>query len=173
MRRKDREVVDNAKINQIIKNCQICRLGLNDNGRVYIVPLNFGYEELAPDTSQIELENSQAPKSAARKIFYFHGAKEGRKAELIKKTHYAAFELDTNYELKQGPLPCSFSAKFQSVIGEGEIDFVEDAEEKIHALNCIMKQAAGKAGWVFPKAMLNAVAVFKLEVKEIFAKENV
>lgn len=43
MRRRDREITDNEKIKEIIKACDCCRLGFNDNGKVYIVPLNFGF----------------------------------------------------------------------------------------------------------------------------------
>jgi len=46
MRRRDREITDNEKIKEIIKACDCCRLGLNDNGKVYIVPLNFGYSNI-------------------------------------------------------------------------------------------------------------------------------
>ena len=43
MRRKDREVTDEARIDEIISRCNCCRIGFNDSGEVYIVPLNFGY----------------------------------------------------------------------------------------------------------------------------------
>ena len=33
MRRRDREITDNQKIKEIIKACDCCRLGLNDNGK--------------------------------------------------------------------------------------------------------------------------------------------
>ncbi|MCH4266527.1 MAG: hypothetical protein LKF79_07785 [Solobacterium sp.] len=45
MRRKDREIIDAAAIDQIIRACRICRIGLNDHGSVYIVPLSFGYRQ--------------------------------------------------------------------------------------------------------------------------------
>ncbi len=31
MRRKEREVIDDTKIDEIIKNSRICRVGFNDN----------------------------------------------------------------------------------------------------------------------------------------------
>ena len=42
MRRKDREVTDLSEIIEILKNCDVCRLALNDDGFPYILPLNFG-----------------------------------------------------------------------------------------------------------------------------------
>ena len=177
MRRKDREVTDNTKINQIIKSCNYCRLGFNDNGRVYIVPMNFGYEELPVSNSksseQMIKNKTQASERSPIKVFYFHCAREGRKVRLIKETGYAAFELDCGYELLEGESPCTHSAKFQSVIGEGNIVVIENKAEKIHALNCIMKQAAGKSDFQFLDSMLNTVFVFKLEVTEISCKEHI
>ena len=78
MRRKEREVIDDVQIDGIIRKCKICRVGFYDNGEVYIVPLNFGFVH-----------------SGNKRIFYFHGAKEGRKFELIRHKPEVGFELDT------------------------------------------------------------------------------
>lgn len=155
MRRKDREVTDPGKIREIIANCHCCRLGFSDDGKVYIVPLNFGYEE----------------RDGAR-TFYFHGAAQGRKLDLIQRTHMAGFELDTNYKLNEAEVPCSYSARFQSVIGTGRVDLIEDMQEKLHALRQIMCHNTGRVDWEFPEASLSKIAVFKLEVQELSCKEH-
>ena len=48
MRRKDREVLEEVKIDEFIRNCDCCRIGFYDkeNDEVYIVPLNFGYSNI-------------------------------------------------------------------------------------------------------------------------------
>lgn len=153
MRRKDREVTNGAIIDEIISECYCCRLGLNDNGRAYIVPLNFGFKSD---------ENGR--------VFYFHSAKSGRKLELIQRNGRASFELDTGYKLKPGDTPCSCSAMFKSVMGEGSVFIVEDKDEKSCGLNSILKTAAGKEGCKFSDEMLNSVCVFKLEVENISCK---
>lgn len=155
MRRKDREVTDSIKINEIISGCHCCRLGFYDEGEVYIVPLNFGFTE----------ENG-------KRTFYFHGAKEGRKIDLISKTHSAGFELDTNYELHEGETACQYSAAFLSVIGTGHVEFVEAPAEKEAALQAIMFHNTGKNNWSFTEAMLNSVCIFKMEVEKISCKEH-
>ncbi|MEG2918230.1 MAG: pyridoxamine 5'-phosphate oxidase family protein [Clostridium sp.] len=155
MRRKDREITDKEKINEIIANCHCCRLGFYDDGEVYIVPLNFGYVE-----------------KDGKRIFYFHGAKEGRKIDLISKTHSAGFELDTNYNLNKGETACQYSAGFQSLIGTGHVTFVEEQVEKRAALQSIMLHNTRKDSWDFSDVMLNSVCVFKLEVKKISCKEH-
>lgn len=155
MRRKDREITEDDRIDGIIRNCHCCRLGLADEGGVYIVPMNFGYIS-----------------GGGRRLFYFHGAKEGRKIDLIRKSHEAGFELDTGYRLHEGETACSYSAAFQSVIGTGRVDIVEGAEEKRMALGAVMGHSTGKDGWDFTDAALEAVCVLKLEVREISCKEH-
>ena len=157
MRRKDREVLDEVKIDKFIRNCDCCRIGFYDkeNNEVYIVPLNFGYSHV---------DN--------KRVFYFHGAKEGRKIELISKTKKVSFEMDSNHELIVGKMACDYSERYQSVMGTGLISFVEDKDEKIAALNEIMFQSTGKKDWDFPEPMLNGVAVFKIEVTSLSCKEH-
>ena len=157
MRRKDREVLDEVKIDKFIRNCDCCRIGFYDkeNNEVYIVPLNFGYSHV---------DN--------KRVFYFHGAKEGRKIELISKTKKVSFEMDSNHELIVGKMACNYSERYQSVMGTGLISFVEDKDEKIAALNEIMFQSTGKKDWDFPEPMLNGVVVFMIEVISLSCKEH-
>ena len=157
MRRKDREVLDEVKIDKFIRNCDCCRIGFYDkeNNEVYIVPLNFWYSHV---------DN--------KRVFYFHGAKEGRKIELISKTKKVSFEMDSNHELIVGKMACNYSERYQSVMGTGLISFVEDKDEKIAALKEIMFQSTGKKDWDFPEPMLNGVAVFMIEVISLSAKER-
>ncbi len=156
MRRRDREITDNEKIKEIIKACDCCRLGLNDNGKVYIVPLNFGFTE----------ENEKY-------TFYFHGAKTGRKLDIIKQNNNAGFELDTNHQIyTKGDKACDYTARFQSIIGNGKITIIENSDEKMKALLELMKHNTGKTEWEFDERMIKAVTVFKLEVEEMSCKEH-
>lgn len=155
MRRKDREVTDPKRIREIVEACQCCRLGFCDEGKVYIVPLNFGYEE-----------------KEGRYTFYFHSAGQGRKIDLIERTHFAGFEMDTNPEIYGKDTACSYTARFQSVIGSGSVHFVEDGPEKRAALCAIMRHYTGKEDWPFEENMLNAVCVFKMQVEELSCKEH-
>lgn len=155
MRRKDREITDHNKIKEIISSCHCCRLGFNDNGKVYIVPLNFGFAE-----------------KDGTYTLYFHSAKEGRKIDLIEKNQDAGFEMDTNYKLNEAETACAYSARFQSIIGSGKVSPIKAGEEKKTALLKIMQHNTGKAEWEFSENMLNSVCVFKLEVDELSCKEH-
>ena len=153
MRRNDREIKDKALIEQFIAKEQIIRIAFYDNGDLYIVPLNYGFI----------YENNKY-------VFYFHGAKAGRKFELSKSSPMVGFEIDGEYELLQADVACNYSAKFQSVIGTGRLSIIEDYEEKIKGLNALMNHISGKSEWDYSKDMVNAVAVFRLEVDKLSCK---
>lgn len=153
MRRKDREVSDYNKIDEIIRLCDCCRIGLPDNGKVYIVPLNFGY-----------ICNNN------KRIFYFHSASEGRKLELIKSNDYASFELDTAHKLVPGSSAHHCSYLYQSVMGEGRITLVTDETEKLLGLNAIMEHYTGRSDNEFNSSVVEKTVVIKLEVIDISGK---
>lgn len=156
MRRSDREVTDAAKIEQIVQSCGCMRVGFNDGGEVYIVPISFGYE----------IENG-------RYRFYFHGASEGRKAELIRDEPRVGFEMDAAYRVYgEGGKACVYSAAFVSVIGTGRMCFVTDAVEKQAGLQAIMRHTAGCGEWEFDRSMLETVCVMRLDAETMSAKEH-
>ena len=158
MRRKDREVTDPMRIADIISRCACCRIGFYDDGEVYIVPLNFGYERR---------DNTYT--------FYFHGAKEGRKIDLISQNPRVGFEMDTElavYVIGESEAACGHTARFQSVIGNGTVSIVSEIEEKKLGLSLLMEHNTGKREWSFPEKMVDAVTVFKLEVTKLSCKEH-
>ena len=153
MRRSDREITDNSAIEAFIAKEQIIRIAFYDDGDIFIVPVNYGYN----------LENG-------RYTFYFHGARAGRKFELASTSPKVGFEIDGKYELLEADIACDFSAKFQSVIGTGTLSLVEDKGEKILGLNCLMKQTTNKPEWEYKDEMLNGVAIFRLDVEKMSCK---
>lgn len=155
MRRNDREVTAPMRVADIVSRCTCCRIGFCDDGEVYIVPLNFGYE-IKDDMY----------------VFYFHGAKEGRKIELIKKSPNVGFEMDTGYLLHIADTACQCSTHYQSIIGNGVLSIVSEPAEKKLGLSLIMEHNTGKREWDFDEKMLNTVIVFKLVVYKMRCKEH-
>lgn len=153
MRRKDREVTDPGKIREIIAACDCCRLGLCDNGRAYIVPLDFGFAE-----------------QDGHYTFYFHSAKEGRKIGLIREAGWAAFEMDTGHEVVSDKVACEYTARFRSVMGGGPVTLVETEEEKRRGLLAIMAHVTGRDRWEIGRAALEKTQVFRLDVEELTCK---
>ena len=153
MRRKERQITDVSQIKDFILSEQILRVGFQDKDDIYIVPVNYGFI--------IEDE---------KYVFYFHGAKAGRKYELAKLNPKVGFEIDGKYSLVDGELACDYTAHFQSVIGNGILSLVENLDEKVFALNSIMKQTTQNSEWTYSKEMLNGVAIFRLDVENFSCK---
>lgn len=158
MRRKDREITDFKQIMQIISECDCFRIGLtDDDGLPYIVPLNFGFEV-----------NDGNP------VLYFHGSKAGKKAELLKQQPILSFEMDCSHELKEaGENAGAYSYYYGCVMGKGTVVALETPEDKIKAFKAIMRKYTKRDDFEFPKRALDAVAVYKIEVKSLTCKAHV
>lgn len=155
MRRSDRQVSDRNELIEIMKSCTVCRLGLNDDGYPYILPLNFG---LSDDGDKIRL--------------HFHSALEGHKVELIKKDNRASFEMDSEHELKYIAEKGYCTYNFSSVMGKGTIKILENEDEKIDALKKLMDQYHPDQNAYFNPAAIPRTLVYVLEVTEITGKKK-
>lgn len=153
MRRSDREITDPVKIADFLEKEQIIRVAFYDSGEIYIVPVNYGYH----------CENGQY-------CFYFHGAKAGRKYALAAQNPSVGFEIDGRYALIPAETGCGHSAKYMSVIGTGKLRIIEDSDEKLRGLRCIMQQTTGSAEWDFQAAVMQKTAVFRLDVQTMTCK---
>lgn len=151
MRRKDREVTDVSRIKEIVSRCKVCRLGMTEGTQAYIVPLNFGYDWDDALT------------------LYFHSATEGRKLDILRVNPRVCFEMDVEGGLVESPTPCSFGFSFASVMGEGVVEFIEDAALKAEALTSLMRHQTGREIPVSPE-MAKGVCVYRVRAERISAK---
>ena len=151
MRRKEKELTDKNEIEEIIRSCKVCRLGLSVNDVPYIVPLSFGYDG---------------------ESLYFHTALKGRKIDMMMKNSTVCFEFESGVKIIEDPqTPCDWSVSFRSVIGYGEVEEVTDREQKIAGLNKIMIHYSGKS-WDFTSAPLNGVRIWKILITHLSAKQS-
>lgn len=155
MRRKDRQVTDLSETIEIFNKCDVCRLGMVDNGMPYIVPINFGFEF-----------------TGAALTLYLHSAKEGKKIDILRQNPFVSFEMDCGHELIAGTQACNYGYKYESVIGNGNAVFVEDYSEKIHALKKIMAKYTGNDDFNFSPDKTNLVTIIKVRADEYTAKRR-
>lgn len=83
-----------------------------------------------------------------------------------------AFELDCGYEVITGDYACSYSAAYESIMGNGTVTLLETPEKKERALTLLMKHAAPGANLVFRPEMLEAAAVYCLRVSSLTGKRR-
>jgi uncharacterized protein len=144
MRRKDREVTKFEDIKAIIEKCKVCHLAMVDDGRPYVIPMNFGYE----------LDNNTL-------ILYFHSAKSGRKIEILNKNNTVCFVMAVEGKLENITDPCNSGYYFESVLGFGRAEFIEDIPEKCKALTLLMKHQSSR-DFTFTEQQANGVCVFRV-----------
>jgi nitroimidazol reductase NimA-like FMN-containing flavoprotein (pyridoxamine 5'-phosphate oxidase superfamily) len=155
MRRKDREITSLNEIVEIIDKCDVCRIALSENNIPYIVPMNFGFEVIDKTIT-----------------LYFHCASDGKKLDILRKNNNVCFEMDCGHELLEGKNACSYSMKYESVIGNAIAEFITDINEKEHALNMLMKKYTSDKEHNFNEEMLNMLTIFKLKTTEFTGKRR-
>ncbi len=137
-------------IEAIIRQASVCRLGVLDGHRPYIVPLCFGYRD---------------------GTLYFHGSPKSRKLDLIRANPQVCFEFDILTEPMPAPDPCKWNMRYRSVVGFGQASVVETLEEKRMALEIIARQYA-KAPADIPAKKISVTAVFKVAIESMTGKQS-
>ncbi len=150
MRRKDREITDQALIEAILKRATVCRIGLVGKEGPYVIPMSFGY-----DTG----------------CLYLHCAPEGKKLALIREEPRVAFEVDLDHEVMPQASPCGWSLRYRSVVGSGRAVLVVDVAGKRQGLEIIMRQHGGTLGPVGEKD-LALVSILRIEIGEMTGKQS-
>lgn len=153
MRRQDRKITDPAQIASVLQKSQVLHLGLVDDGKVYIVPLNYGWTE----------ENG-------RYTLYAHSAAEGRKIDLIADGAEVGFALECGIEYFDADTACGWGNRYQSIIGEGTAMLVTAPEEKRTGLDAIMKHYSQRRDYIFDDQMVELVQVIKIDVTVLSCK---
>ena len=153
MRRKDRQITEIESIRAILDKAKVLHLAMIDGARPYVVPMNYGYA-LAD----------------GRLTLYLHGAKEGRKLDVLQNNDRVAFVLETNVsQVSGGDIPCKYSEAYASVMGEGTAVLLDEPVQKIEALQILMKTQTGRE-FAFTPAMAESVAVIRVNVDSFTAK---
>jgi len=161
MRRKEFEMRERERINEVLKTAEIGYLAFNGpDGWPRVTPLNFFYD--------------------GRIIW--HGAIAGERFDCLKNDPRATFvavsaQLYLPSHLLSEENATSATAAFKSVLVRGRCKFIEDPEEKCSLLNRLMEkyQPEGRFKKVSPKdpmyeKVLRATGVYALTVEEVAGK---
>jgi hypothetical protein len=150
MRKKEKEIKDIVAIEDILRRAMVCRLGLCESNRPYVVPLCFGYKENA---------------------LYIHCGPEGKKLEMLRKNNNVCFEVDIDHEIIKAEQACKWAMKYKSIIGFGKAVFVEDAEGKRMALDIIMRQFSANT-FEYPNEAIQKTTIIKVEIESMTGKQS-
>lgn len=150
MRRKDLKITSSEEVEAVIRQSNVCRLGLCDGDTPYVVPLNFGYEDGK---------------------FYFHSAAEGRKVELLKANPKVCLEFDMELGMVSAEKACNWGIRYKSVIVTGQATVLSSLGEKMQALGIIMKNYTDQ-DYTFPEKVVGNTFVFVVDAQEISGKQT-
>ncbi len=116
LRRKDKEIKDPVVLKKILKSAQFVTIAMCKQNKPYLVSLNYGYDE----------ENNR---------MYFHCAREGKKLDYLRENNlvWGQVLLDFGYSMGK----CDHL--YASVHFSGKVTFVDDIDEKRHALECMIR----------------------------------
>ena len=154
LRRKEKEIRNKDEIEAMLRNGEVCRIGLCDGNIPYVIPINYAYHD---------------------GCLYFHSASEGKKIDIIRKNNIVCFELDIMHQLVKTDVSCHWGVKYESVIGFGKAFFVEANDEKAKTLDLIMrhydKENSGQEkSYEYNEAMVKRVTIIKIEISEMTGK---
>lgn len=153
---------EQAEIESFLSEASFGFLGtVDENGMPHVTPLNFVYHNGS---------------------IYFHGSRSGAKMRELETNPNVSFAVAKEYALipsyfSDPRMACGASSFFKSIHIRGTAHLVEDLEEKAKALSSIMNKLQPEGGYdpvtsAEPRyqAALKAVAVVKIEVRELTAK---
>lgn len=147
-----KEIIEKKEMHEVIGKSQVCWLAMVDgDGLPYVVPMNFGF-----DGSHV----------------YLHGAQFGRKMDILRKYPRVAINFSADFQLRYQSehVACSYSMKYRSVLVEGEVEFIEDLQEKISALNVIMAQYSPRE-FKYNEPSLKEVCVFRVSGEKMTGRK--
>lgn len=154
MTRREREVTDINEIIKILDEAKVLHLGLVDGDEPYVVPMNYGYT----------MEDGKL-------TIYLHGARRGRKLDLMRANPKVFFEMECGIVPFEGEIACKYGITYSSVMGRGFAEILEDIEEKKKGLSVLMKTQTGK-DFVFEDKMADVVSVIRINVSDFTAKRR-
>lgn len=143
---------ERERVERVINESVLCHVGMVDEtGAPYVLPMSFGYEG---------------------GVVYLHSAHEGRCISILKKNPRVCITFCTAPSLlwQNEEVACSYGMRGSSVICHGRVVFEEVHEEKVRALNVIMRQYTDR-DFSYSEPAVNSVKVWKVVVEKASARE--
>jgi len=152
MRRTDKQITERHELDRILDEAMVMRLGMLDGDHPYVVPLNF-----ARDGDEL----------------WFHAAQAGRKLDCLRAAPAVCVEADRFHTLQVGPSACGdWTSHYESVIGFGTAEIVEDAADKIRGLRVLMRKYSGREDWEFSESSVEGTAVVRIRLESLTGKRS-
>lgn len=139
------------EIEPIINKCDTCHVSMVDaDGKPYVLPFNFGYHN---------------------GVIYLHSDPEGKKNKILKKNPAVCINFTTDHELFHinKEVACSYGMRYRSVLVHGNVEFIEEYDSKLQAMDIFMKQYVDDE-FKYNKPAIENVCIFKVAVNDFSGK---
>lgn len=148
---KNRQITKIPEMEDIINEADVCTMAMVDGDKPYLLPFNFAYKD---------------------QTIFLHCDTKGFKLDLLKKNPAVCINFNTGNELfhRHKQVGCSWGMKYKSVNSFGNIEFIENYDEKYSVMKLFMLKYAGE-DYEFSEPSIKNVVVMKMTVKEFTAKK--
>ncbi len=139
------------EVEVIFKKCDVCYMGMIDlEGKPYVLPFNFGYSE---------------------GYIYLHSDNKGKKIEVLKQNPEVCLTFSTDHEMfhVHDHVACSYGMAYRSVLVQGKVEFIEEKEAKIVAMNKFMRQYVDR-DFSYSDPAINNVSLYRVKVEDFTGK---
>jgi nitroimidazol reductase NimA-like FMN-containing flavoprotein (pyridoxamine 5'-phosphate oxidase superfamily) len=151
VRRKDKEIVDIDEMKKVLKLTKYVTLALCKDNEPYLVTLSPGYD-------------------GKNDCIYFHCASEGKKTDYLKTNNTVWGQALIDHGYAEGK--CNHP--YTSVHFKGKATFIENIDEKLEAVKCMMRQLEKNPepmiARIKPERLKN-MAIGKIEIEYMSGKK--
>ena len=151
MRKANKEITDTGELHRILDETLVIHLGMVDDGRPYVVPLNF---------------------ARSGDDVLVHCATEGRKLRCLRESPQVCVEVARLIEIKSAGAACGWSCAYESAIGFGTATVVSDDTERLQAMQTIMAKYSGRDDWQFPGETMARTAIVRIRLSALTGKRS-
>lgn len=134
VRRKEREITDSAEMRQVLKTTKYVTIALSMKDEPYLVSLSHGYDE-------------------EKNCLYFHCAPEGKKLVYAQANNRVWGQAVLDFGVTE---ECDYA--YASVQFAGTMSMITDLQEKINAMNALVRQVS-----LNPEEKLAKITLGKLD----------
>jgi nitroimidazol reductase NimA-like FMN-containing flavoprotein (pyridoxamine 5'-phosphate oxidase superfamily) len=171
VRRKQKEIRDQAVLEELLRSSPVCRLGLapgsylggDDRPRAgapdpahprpgypYVVPVHFAH---------------------SKGRIYIHSAREGKKVFMLGENPRVCVEIDEFLGLKSADKACDYGTRFRSLIAFGRARIIKEPEDKRRALKLLLEKYSGRS-FEFSEREIEKVAIIEIRLEEVTGKQG-
>ncbi|MCK9324845.1 MAG: pyridoxamine 5'-phosphate oxidase family protein [Bacteroidales bacterium] len=139
-----------TEIDQIINEAQTCYVGLANENNPYVVPMNFAYES---------------------GVVYLHADTKGLKLDILKNNPSVCINFNVGNELfyRHKEVGCSWGMKFKSVNLFGNVEFIDDYDEKYRIMKLVMLKYTGE-NYEFSEPSIRNVVIMRIKATKMTGK---